>query len=683
MRLKDIVMRTGRALSAMIMPNIGAFIAWGLITALFIPSGWWPNENLAKMVAPALNYLLPILIAYTAGKNIAGDRGGVTGAIATIGVIAGTDIPMFIGAMIMGPLGGLAIKKFDKFTQERIRSGFEMLVNNFSIGIIGMLLAILGFCVIGNAVEGLTSVLNKAAQAVISHKLLPLISIVVEPAKVLFLNNAINHGIFSPIGIEQVHEFGQSIMFLIEANPGAGFGILLAYWIAGRGNSKSSAPGAAVIHFLGGIHEIYFPYVLAKPLLLVALIAGSAASLLFFSIFKVGLVAPASPGSIIAILAMAPKGETFLVLCGVLIATIVSLIIAIPIIRHSGKEDIPAEVNSGKVSLGEGNNSEDNNNGNDSDGIASNPNRREGPLKILFACDAGMGSSALGATKFRKRAEQAGSDAQINNCAIDSIPGDTDIVVCQRTLQSRAEQRVQANVASGGKSATVICIDNFISDPNLDKLIEAIVGRRAADNSIATTTADFRKDSPETIDSQGSAVDISKPEVTDTTPVEITVTDKNDIGTVKSESPKTIPVLTIDNILTGLAPENKEDAILRAGRLLESRGYAGKGYAEAMLERERITTTYLGMGIAIPHGTDEAKENILTSGVVFLQYPDGVDFGEEKAYIIVGIAGKGDDHIDILASLSEAFEDEDKLHALMTAKDPKEIFNILTNNNFQ
>ncbi len=625
MKFKDNLMRTGRTMSAMIMPNIGAFIAWGLITALFIPSGWLPNEHLAKMVAPALNYLLPILIAYTAGKNIAGDRGGVTGAIATIGVIAGTDIPMFIGAMIMGPLGGLAIKKFDKLTQGRIRSGFEMLVNNFSIGIIGMLLAILGFCVIGSAVEGLTAILSKAAQTVISHKLLPLISIVVEPAKVLFLNNAINHGIFSPIGIEQVHEFGQSIMFLIEANPGAGFGILLAYWIAGRGNSKSSAPGAAVIHLLGGIHEIYFPYVLAKPLLLIALIAGSAASLLFFSIFKVGLVAPASPGSLIAILAMAPKGETFLVFCGVLIATVVSLIISIPIIRHSGKEDNP-----GKDTTCKENSSDE---CNVPDEIISAVSHKEGPLKIMFACDAGMGSSALGATKFRKRAEQTGSDAQISNCAIDSIPGDTDIVVCQRTLQSRAEQRIKANAENGGKNSTVICIDNFISDPNLDKLLDTIEHRHAIDSPSRTTA--------------------------------------------NAES----NALTVDNILTGLHSESKEDAILRAGRLLEERGYVEKGYAEAMLERERITTTYLGMGIAIPHGTDEAKKSIRTSGVVFLQYPDGVDFGEEKAYIIVGIAGKGDDHIDILASLSEAFEDEDKLHSLMTSKDHEEIFNILTNNN--
>ncbi len=659
MRLKDILMRTGRTMSAMIMPNIGAFIAWGLITALFIPTGWLPNEHLAKIVAPALNYLLPILIAYTAGKNIAGDRGGVTGAIATIGVIAGTDIPMFIGAMIMGPLGGIAIKKFDNLVQGRIKSGFEMLVNNFSIGIIGMLLAILGFCVIGSAVEWLTAILSAAAQTVISHKLLPLISIVVEPAKVLFLNNAINHGIFSPIGIEQVHEFGQSIMFLIEANPGAGLGILLAYWIAGNGNSKSSAPGAAIIHFLGGIHEIYFPYVLAKPLLLLALIAGSAASLLFFSIFGVGLVAPASPGSIIAILAMAPKGETFLVLCGVLIATIVSLIVALPIIRHGG------------------NNSSTNKEYASND-IATELSRSSGTLKIMFACDAGMGSSALGATKFRKRAERAGSDALVSNCAVDSIPDDTDIVVCQRTLQSRAEQRNNSNANSGGKTATIIVIDNFISDPNLDKLLNAIVHRTADCLSEAEPATTNDVDTKRNVHAASKPAD---PTTDGTEPPHAEFESSN--GNIPASIPEKTRVLTLDNILTGLQSESKEDAILRAGHLLESRGYAENGYADAMLEREKLTSTYLGMGIAIPHGTDEAKKHIRASGIAVLQYPDGVDFGEEKAYIIVGIAGKGDDHIDILTSLSEAFEDEDKLHTLMTANDPNIIFNILTDNNLQ
>ena len=589
-------MRIGRSMSAMVMPNIGAFIAWGLITALFIPDGWLPNDNLAKLVSPALTYLLPILIAYTAGKNIAGDRGGVTGAIATIGVIAGSDIPMFIGAMIMGPAGGLAIKEFDKLTKGRVRSGFEMLVNNFSVGIIGMLLAIAGFLVVGNAISSLTGLVSRAAEALIAHKMLPLISLVVEPAKILFLNNAINHGIFSPIGIEQVHEIGQSVMFLIEANPGAGLGMLLAYWAVGKGSSKTSAPGAAIIHFFGGIHEIYFPYVLANPLLLISMIAGSSASLLFFSIFGGGLVAPASPGSIISVLAMAPKGQTLIVLAGVLIAAGVSFAVSLPLIKgrkaNATDNQVNADVN-----------------------ISGSGTRQ----RIKFACDAGMGSSALGATRFRKRAAYENIDADISNCAIEDIPADTDIVVCQNHLKDRALEKVEKNSAEGGKKTAVIGIENFMDDPALDRLLESLKG---GNNE----------------------------------------------------------VLAKDNILTGLKTESKDDAILRAGHLLEQKGYVLKGYADAMLKRENESTTYMGMGIAIPHGTDEAKKDIIRSGIVILQYPEGVNFGDEKAYLIAGIAGKGDEHIEILASLGETFEDEDKLKTLMSAEDPNTIYKILNNN---
>lgn len=596
MKFKNTIMRIGRSMSAMVMPNIGAFIAWGLITALFIPDGWLPNDNLAKLVSPALTYLLPILIAYTAGKNIAGDRGGVTGAIATIGVIAGSDIPMFIGAMIMGPAGGLAIKEFDKLTKERVRSGFEMLVNNFSVGIIGMILAIAGFLVVGNAISSLTGLVSRAAEALIAHKMLPLISLVVEPAKILFLNNAINHGIFSPIGIEQVHEIGQSVMFLIEANPGAGLGMLLAYWAVGKGSSKTSAPGAAIIHFFGGIHEIYFPYVLANPLLLISMIAGSSASLLFFSIFGGGLVAPASPGSIISVLAMAPKGQTLIVLAGVLIAAGVSFAVSLPLIKGRKANATDNQVNA-DVSI-------------------SKSGTRQ---RIKFACDAGMGSSALGATRFRKRAAYENIDADISNCAIEDIPADTDIVVCQNHLKDRALEKVEKNSAEGGKKTVVIGIENFMDDPALDRLLESLKGGNHE-------------------------------------------------------------VLAKDNILTGLKTESKDDAILRAGHLLEQKGYVRKGYAEAMLKRENESTTYMGMGIAIPHGTDEAKKDIIRSGIVILQYPEGVDFGDENAYLIAGIAGKGDEHIEILASLGETFEDEDKLKTLMSAEDPNTIYNILNNN---
>ncbi len=292
--MKEKVQVFGRALSGMVMPNIGAFIAWGLIAALFIATGWIPNETLAKMVEPMSKYLLPLLIAYTGGKVVGDHRGGVIGAIATMGVIVGSDISMFLGAMIMGPLSAWILKKFDQIIEGKVKAGFEMLVNNFSLGIIGAILACVSIYVVAPVVTSLNSIMEMGVGFFVEHSLLPLASIFIEPAKVLFLNNAINHGILSPMGIQQVNEVGKSIFLLLESNPGPGLGILLAYCIAGKGSAKTSAPGAVVIHFLGGIHEIYFPYILMNPLLLLAGIAGGAAGIFTFTIFDVGLMMPSS-----------------------------------------------------------------------------------------------------------------------------------------------------------------------------------------------------------------------------------------------------------------------------------------------------------------------------------------------------------------------------------------------------
>lgn len=268
------IQRFGSHLSGMVMPNIGAFIAWGIITALFIPSGYFPNESFAQLVDPMIKYLLPLLIGYTGGKMVYDVRGGVVGAIATMGVIVGSDIPMFLGAMIMGPLGGYLIKKVDDLFRGKVKAGFEMLVNNFSAGILGAIITLLALKFVGPLVEALSQMLSSGVEFIVDANLLPLASILIEPAKVLFLNNAINQGILGPIGVDQAKEVGKSILFLLEANPGPGLGVLLAYSIFGKGTSKQTAPGAAIIHFLGGIHEIYFPYILMKPAMLLAVIGG-------------------------------------------------------------------------------------------------------------------------------------------------------------------------------------------------------------------------------------------------------------------------------------------------------------------------------------------------------------------------------------------------------------------------
>ncbi len=604
--IKEKVQKFGKFLSGMVMPNIGAFIAWGLITALFIPAGWFPNEQLGSLVDPMLKYLLPLLVGYTGGRVVGDVRGGVLGAIATAGVIVGADIPMFIGAMIMGPLGGYTIKKFDKAIEGKAPAGFEMLINNFSVGIIGVILAIVGFYAIGPVVVVVTDAFKFGVEVIISKGLLPLVSIFIEPAKVLFLNNAINHGIIAPIGIEQTQEFGKSIMYLLEANPGPGLGVLLAYCLYSKGGMKQSAPGAAIIHALGGIHEIYFPYVLMNPVLIIAPIVGSAAGILIFSIFNAGLVAIPSPGSIFALMALAPKGGLIGVLAGVLASTAVSFVVAAPLVKKASK----------KLSDDEEVTSEN-------EEVVIN---KEVINKIVFACDAGMGSSAMGATKFRNRVKNFASNITVINSSVDTIPSDADIVVSHKKLEERARKN--------SPQANHVFIENFLQDSKLDKLYSILESRA------------------------GGKVE----------PQECVVEEVAASAQVKETS-----ILKSDNIILGLKSESKEEAIERAGKMLVKEGYVNNNYIAAMQEREKIVSTYIGMGIAIPHGVGEAKKEVKESGIVVLQYPDGVVFGDDLAYLVIGIAGVGDDHLEILSNIATSLEDETLVDKLKNTNNKFEI----------
>lgn len=608
--MKEKIQKFGKFLSGMVMPNIGAFIAWGFITAFFIASGWFPNEKLAGLVDPMLKYLLPILVGYTGGKVVAGVRGGVIGSIATMGVIVGADIPMFIGAMIMGPLSGYIIKKFDKAVEGKVPAGFEMLVNNFSVGIIGMILAIVGFYAVGPFVVMMTGVLKGGVEFIISKGLLPLVSIFIEPAKVLFLNNAINHGIIGPIGIEQAQNMGKSIMFLLESNPGPGLGVLLAYWMCSKGAMKESAPGAAIIHALGGIHEIYFPYVLMNPLLLLAPIAGSAAGILVFSIFKVGLVATPSPGSIFAILALAPKGEMLGVLLGILAAAAVSFLVAAPLVKKAA------------------NNMEDETK--EESNLESNVDviKRDVINKIVFACDAGMGSSAMGATKFRNRIKKLGLNIEVTNSSVDTIPSDADLVVSHVKLIERAKKN--------SPQAEHVFIENFLQDKKLDELFNSLQARTNGNVKVAK---------------------------------EVAAT--NEVVEAKETS-----ILNKNNIVLGLESVSKEEAIKRAGEILAKEGYVKEEYIQAMLEREEIVSTYIGMGVAIPHGVGEAKKEVKKSGIALLQYPNGVKFGDEVAYLVVGIAGVGDEHLTILSNIAMSLEDEGLVEKLRNTYDVNDILKV-------
>ncbi|MCF6711334.1 MULTISPECIES: PTS mannitol transporter subunit IICBA [Raoultella] len=630
--IKIKVQSFGRFLSNMVMPNIGAFIAWGIITALFIPTGWLPNETLAKLVGPMITYLLPLLIGYTGGKLIGGERGGVIGAITTMGVIVGADMPMFLGAMIAGPLGGWAIKHFDSWVDGKIKSGFEMLVNNFSAGIIGMILAILAFLGIGPAVEVLSKILAAGVNFMVVHDMLPLASIFVEPAKILFLNNAINHGIFSPLGIQQSHELGKSIFFLIEANPGPGMGVLLAYMFFGRGNAKQSAGGAAIIHFLGGIHEIYFPYVLMNPRLILAVILGGMTGVFTLTILNGGLVSPASPGSILAVLAMTPKGAYFANIAAIIAAMAVSFVVSAILLKTSKvkeeddidaatrrMQDMKAESKGAATPLSAG-------------AVANDLSHVR---KIIVACDAGMGSSAMGAGVLRKKVQDAGlGNISVTNCAINNLPPDVDLVITHRDLTERAMRQVP--------QAQHISLTNFLDSGLYTSLTERLVAaQRHTDNEEKVRGS--LKDSFEAADTN-------------------------------------LFKLGAENIFLGRKAATKEEAIRFAGEQLVKGGYVEPEYVQAMLDREKLTSTYLGESIAVPHGTIEAKDRVLKTGVVFCQYPEGIRFGEDEddvARLVIGIAARNNEHIHVITSLTNALDDESVIERLTRTTSVEEVLALL------
>ncbi len=616
--MKNGVQRFGKFLSAMIMPNIGALIAFGFLAAFFNGSGWIPHEGFATIFSAILVYLIPILIASTGGKLIGGERGSIVSTIAVVGAImSDTDTTMLMAAMIIGPLGGLCIKKFDDAMEGHMPAGFEMLINNFSVGIIGMLLAMIGYLAIGPFMNLILTVLTAGVNFLVEYGALPLIAVFIEPAKVLFLNNAINHGIFTPIATAQAAEAGSSIMYMLESNPGPGLGVLMAYmFFCEDKKTKQSAPGAVIIHLLGGIHEIYFPYILMNPLVIIAPIIGNIVAIFWYDLTGCGLVGPASPGSLIAYLMMSPRDQMISAFVGVLIAGAVSFAIASVIIRMSkGKslEQAQEEVASRKAQA-KGQSVQ-----------TTSIKKTEGIRKIIFACDAGMGSSAMGATKFRNRIKAQRPDLTVANTSVDTIPADCDVAVVQMTLVERAKKCVP--------NAQIVTINNFLADPALDMLYEQLI---AIPQNSSMQEPDSQK---------------------------IQAVSENAARTDANQ------ILVKDGILLNQSPVSKERAIQAAGELLVKLGYVNAPYVDAMQEREKIVTTYMGMGVAIPHGTSQAKGTVKKTGIVLMQYPEGVDFGEEKAQLVFGIAGIGDEHLDLLSKICGMLEDEEVLETLKTTAD--------------
>ncbi len=649
------VQKFGTFLSGMIMPNIPALIAWGLLTAFFIPAGWAPNEGLALMVGPTIHYLLPLIIANTGGRMVYDFRGGVVGTLGTMGAIVGSDyliaqfnatlpadaaqlgeIHMFIGAMIMGPLGAWVMKKLDALWAGKVKAGFEMLVDMFSAGIVGFLLMLFSFAVIARIVNFIMDVLGSGVDWLINAHLLPLVSIIIEPAKVFFLNNAINHGVLTPLGTAQASETGKSILFLLEANPGPGLGLLLAYSFFGLGAAKASAPGAAIIQFFGGIHEIYFPYVLMKPSLLIAMILGGMTGVTTNMIFGSGLRAPAAPGSFLAVMAQTAPGSYVGVILSVVFAAAVTFLVASVILRGSRKRDIErgeagdlsaaiaaTEVNKGKKSAA-------------LSSLGGTTKTATTPItSIVFACDAGMGSSAMGASVLRKKVKDAGFDGvTVVNKAVRNLEDNVDVLVTQRELSERA--------VALAPSAILVTVDNFMNSPRYDEVVQMVVDSYAGGDAEAAPAA--------------SAAAAAAPQ--------------RAAGTASE-------VLAAKSVVLFGTATDADSAITEAGNLLVRTGGVDPSYVDAMHERERLVSTYMGNFLAIPHGTNEAKDSVKRSTMSFVRYPNGIDWNGNDVKFVVGIAGVNNTHMEILQKVAITFSNLNQVEKLLEATSVDEVIAIL------
>jgi PTS system mannitol-specific IIC component len=489
-----------------------------------------------------------------------------------------------------------------------------------SAGLTAFVMAIVGFFALAPIVNKIMDGAGNVVETLVNNNLLPLTSLLIEPAKVFFLNNAINHGVLTPLGIQEATEQGKSVLFLLEANPGPGLGLLLAFTFFGRGVAKATAPGAAVIHFLGGIHEIYFPYVLMKPKLILAMIAGGMTGVAINVAFDVGLRAPAAPGSIFAVYAQTAKGSYFGVTLGVFGAAAVSFAVASVLLKMEkpeaeGDDDLAAatarmEANKGKKSS-----------------VASALTAVGAPStqirSIVFACDAGMGSSAMGASVLRKKIQAAGhGEVTVINRAIANLDDSFDLVVTHQDLTERAKLKTP--------SAIHVSVDNFMGSPKYDEIVDLI---SQAQEAVAP-----QAEAPGGADAE---------------------------------------VLSPGSIVLGGSATDRDAAIEEAGRLLVAAGAVDPSYVASMHERETSVSTFMGNGLAIPHGTNEAKGAIRRTAISFIRYDNPVDWNGKPAEFVLGIAGAGDDHLELLSRIAEVFTSKDQVAELRAATTPQQVLDVL------
>lgn len=589
--------QAGRKLSKMVIPNISLFIAWGILTTLFHENGWFPNERISVLIEPMIFYAIPMMIAFTGGSMFHEKKGGIVAVVALMGLIASNDVPMFLGAMVIGPFSGYCVKKFETLQVKGIPTGFEMLFTNFSTGILAAVLAVFSLYLVSPVILFINELLADSVSLIVDQGYIFLTAMFIEPAKILFLNNAINHGVLGPLGLRDALSDGKSILFLLETNPGPGLGVLIGYMLYGKKKLRATAPGAAVIHLFGGIHEIYFPYVIMQPLLVIPLIAGGLAGNLIFQTVHVGLTAPPSPGSLVAILALAPKDDILWILIGICFSFLVSVCLSSIILKKKLVADASET----------------------SDILVSGSVHMHPIECVYFTCDAGMGSSAMGASIFEKKYP---SFTRVEHCSIDDIPKHAQCIITYVDLVPRVKQHYQ--------SALILGIRDFLDANQYDDVYDIL-----KDKYVNTKEQKMNESQKE--------------------------------------------ILLLSNIILDRASVSKEDAIVHAGTLLFESGYVRASYIEGMLLREEKFSTYIGSNTAIPHGDNSVKDAIIASGIVVVQYPQGVDFGDGKVVkLLIGIAGKGNEHIEILANIAEAIEDESILNQMLSTQDKSVIYKLFS-----
>ncbi|MBS4206866.1 PTS sugar transporter subunit IIA [Bacillus sp. FJAT-50079] len=610
--------KLGRLFSTIVFQNIAAIIAVGIIKNLFGEYGWFPNEEIYQIVDPMYNLLLPLLIGYTGGKVIGGGKSGVIAAIAILGLIISSPVSMIMGAMIIGPLVGWINKKVEEIVLDYLPIGLELLIGNLIGAIIATTFMMINYYIIGPFFTNILYLISQFIQQVGSSGLLPLLALVIEPGKVFFLNNIMNHGILSPIAMQQAKEAGKSIFFLVESNLGPGLGVLLAYLIKSPTNKdKNSIKAAIGIHAIGGVHEVYFPYILMKPILLLPVMAGGITGIAFFQFSKVGLVTTPSPGSILFLVGLAPKTDMLFVFLGILLSTIVSFVIAFFLLK---KEELSLSVISANGDISEGREIEH----------KIKPKLHKPLAKkietIVFACDGGMASSATGAAFLRKRVKAANLHLNISHSAVDAIPADADMVVTHKTLKQRAEK--------SAPQATIYVFDTFTDLSVYDNLLE-ILREQVNNNGEVHKKVEVKSDSEMAI------------------------------------------LIEENQIMLDCKADSKEEAITLIGERMVELGYVTNGYIEEMLDREKMMSTYIGNGVALPHGFNLKSTSIIKPGFVIAQFRYGIKFNNEIAYLLIGISGVGDQQVRIISSIAGLIEEKDEVKLLINTRKKEEFLSFL------